>query len=379
MQAMSRNTASVAQDFHNAGGVVSKKQNKIVVNSTNNNNNSTINNNTISNSNCSKTDSPSSTAIGNSMDYNTKNGKTKAMSVYPIESSPAASFTNEISMKRRRKSSSNDKENESDLLKKQIEFLKHQHQLFLNYLCMNNINVVEKAKAEKEINDIFDKLYKNSISLYSTLKQTSQVNSTKLDETTNLTDKENCIKNCTDRANTNAAATALMNLDSLPEFLKNNKEITIIVEPKHNSKQTTTNQKKSTSHNEDSNPSQMSQDQIDLSNRKDMEKRNRKQSMPRKIEKSALESTAISEANYNSIHTINMLRDKHLINLIMQKKKCHMCHSTRSKNSYHTKTSLLLHKMWRHNHNSFSLKCKICMETFSKPYKLALHRKIKMH
>lgn len=343
MQALSRNTASVAQDFHNAGGVSSKKFN-LVVNVNNNNNNSAINNNIFN----------TSTSIGNSMN-NTKGENKKAMSDSPIESPPATSFD----LKRRRKSLSNDKENENELLKRQIEFLKNQHELFLNTLCLNNINVVDKIKAEKEINDIFDKLYKNSISLFTSYQSTASVS--KQEDPSDSPKKR--------LAEQSDAKSGNVNYEALPEFLRNNKEITIIVE----SKKSGMNLKRE----EDvaKIPTQNS-----IVERKDTEKSKRKQSMPRKIEKTMLQEEIGQDVKCSTTNLINKLRDKHMINLITKKKHCYLCKTTNYNNAFYTKTSLLLHKLWRHkNYYKKKYSCEKCQIRFDKTYKLILHQRLKKH
>jgi hypothetical protein len=343
MQALSRNTASVAQDFHNAGGVFNKKSNFVVNNSYNNNNNSVINNNIFNSS--------TSASIGNSMN-NTKGELNKAMSDSPIESPPAATFERSFDFKRRRKSMLNDKENENELLRKQIEFLKNQHELFLNTLCLNNINVVDKIKAEKEINEIFDKLYKNSISLFSSYQSTTSVASVKSEESSDSPKRI-----ITEWAEVKSGT---VTYEALPEFLRNNKEITIIVEPKK-------------PRNEMDVIRKPSQECISLE-RRECEKSKRKQSMPRKIEKSILQEE-IDVKNY-TINLMNKLRDKHMINLITKKKHCYLCKNTNHKNAYYTKTSLLLHKLWRHKSYSRKNSCEKCHIIFDKTYQLILHQRL---
>lgn len=220
----------------------------------------------------------------------------------------------------------NDKENVNELLTKQLTFLKQQHMIFLKNLNESVMSDNERLKTVGEINEIFETMYNNSLSLISSIesdkrpKVQHQISPCKLD-----------VNN--DRYN-------------LPAFLTNNKEITVIMEPKL----------------------RMEREQSEL-------RKNRKQLKPKKIEKAFEDASKKSESTRN---ILSDLRDKHMVCLVTRKKYCFTCRNKSSDaNSFFTRTSLLLHKLWRHSSNRFE--CHHCQLKFSKIYKLKLHKKLKKH
>lgn len=82
-----------------------------------------------------------------------------------------------------------------------------------------------------------------------------------------------------------------------------------------------------------------------------MEKRNRKQAQPRKIEKiDDIDTKPTIACEEQS--DLNNIRDKHLVRMVSRKKCCFKC-KNRNKFmmlSYHTTASLILHTKWRHGH-----------------------------
>lgn len=386
MQALSRNTASVAQDFHNAGGEnlarsIIQQQNKIkgvnsvscnIIFNNNNNNSSNVNNN--------HRDIINGT-IGQQQQEQQKK-KYKAMS--PIDHSPPATLeliTNSIK-RRRKSSSSNDKENVNELLTKQLTFLKQQHQLFLQNLNASLMSDSERLKAICEINEIFEGMYRNSLTIISSIQnendkfnklhyqqQIQQQSLLKVkreyEDNNNENDYDNGDENDENKVHNNDF--------TLPAFLRNNKEITVIMDPKNRSKIKI----------EDSNSSPCSET-----------RKNRKQLKPKKIEKDILDlkqehsnnhqSSKIDRGNEckNSATTnstnINNLRDKHMLKLVTKKKCCYLCRNKSiDANSYYSKESLLLHNIWRHKPKK--LECHRCEMKFNKIYKLKLHKTLKRH
>lgn len=96
-------------------------------------------------------------------------------------------------------------------------------------------------------------------------------------------------------------------------------------------------------------------------------KSKRKQFVPRKIG---------TESRNNLIW--NNIRDKHLSRLMSHKKSCRSC-IARDQNAlnipYHSVTSLVLHKKWRHWQKKSE--CEICGHQFTLSYQLLLHRRSK--
>lgn len=121
------------------------------------------------------------------------------------------------------------------------------------------------------------------------------------------------------------------------------------------------------------------------------EKRGRKQAQPRKVIEEPEDITAIELLPAAAIPSVtltttnngdsreNQIRDKHLDRLVSKKLRCTVC---RNRNQcmimpYHTKASLMLHKIWRHN--AKNLRCKLCPYRCCKTYKLELHRRQRHH
>lgn len=306
MQAISRNTASVAQDFRSAGGE------NFTTNAIHNKGNITL---TSVNRDAFAFEQHG--AIG----YQQKK-KTKAMS--PIDHSPpAVSFKtaglfSDGSKRRRKMSPFNDKENVNELLTKQLTFLKQQHLIFLKNLNESVMSDSERSKTVEEINSIFNTMYLNSISLIEESDKRPKIESIGSPAKLVATDKF-----------------------SLPAFLTKNNEITVIMDQKSRDEQN------------------------------EMRK-NRKQLKPKKIEKVLGDVKPIR----NSI--LSDLRDKHMMLLLTRKKCCFQCRNKSSDaNSFFNRTSLLLHKFWRHSSSKFE--CHHCQMSYSKIYKLKLHKKLKRH
>ena len=287
MQAISRNTQSVAQDFHNAGGGVIPKK-------SNDNDNSSSNNNNLNQQQLSLLKLLIEAAVQ----------QQRAMSTsYSPPATPTSTNSTNLPIKRRRRSLHDDKENSSESknvskkLNGGIESSTNDNTINNN----NNININTNNANNKNINDIFDKLYKKSYNMFLSSTFTTE--------------------------NSNKSSNF-----SMLEFLQNNKEISISSVAK-------------TSSTKEENQ---------------MTKHQRKQTQPRKIEKSCK-------------NRLSDILDKHMIRLVSKKKCCWICRMNgRQENCfYHTKTSLILHKMWRHKNGQF--KCNTCQMKFAKMYKLLLH------
>lgn len=316
MQALSRNTASVAQDFRSAGGE------NFITNAIQQNIKGNI---TLTSLNRDATESNG--AIGLQ-----QKKRPKAMS--PIDHSPPAVISKAIglasdSAKRRRKMSPfNDKENVNELLTKQLTFLKQQHMIFLKNLNESVMSNSERVKTVQEINDIFETMYNNSMSLICSIDVDKRPKSKR------IKDEEQAQSGGDDKY-------------SLPAFLSNNREITVIMEPKR------------------------ARDQSEL-------RKNRKQLKPMKIEKPFDISEEPPKKADGKRNVMSELRDKHMMYLVTRKKSCFSCRLRSSDaSSFFNKTSLLLHKIWRHSSNRFE--CDHCQQKFNKIYKLKLHKKLKKH
>lgn len=345
MQAMSRNTASVAQDFPNAGGDTPKQQHQ----------NQQQHKGMITVKSCKDINSSLLTRDFNDL-YNGAIGQQKNKAMSPIDHSPPASQTINNIIKRRRKSSSssNDKENVNELLRKQLTFLKQQHHMFLENLNASMMSDEERLKAIFEINEIFEGMYRNSLTIISSCesidesdvknpKSQPKIKTELMWEEENEENEENEAQNY-----------------SLPAFLRNNKEITVIMDPKKK-------------YHEES-------------------RKNRKQLKPKKIEKEH-DNVAMNvkrqqnmdnaaqpknHASSSSITTINNLRDKHMLKLVTKKRCCYICRNKSiDANSYYSKESLLLHNLWRHAPKV--LECHRCQTRFNRIYKLKLHKTLKRH
>lgn len=384
MQALSRNTASVAQDFPNAGGDTTPKKQQ-------------LNKGAITVKSCkdikgiSRDISDLYGAIGNLQQQQQQQQKKlqqqqkmKAMS--PIDHSPPASENN-FSIKRRRKSSSsndNDKENVNELLTKQLTFLKQQHQMFLaNLNASATMSDGERLKAIGEINEIFEGMYRSSLTIISSIEN-DKFN--KLQPKIKQEPAWDCYK---DGYEYEEGGNEENEVHLLPAFLRNNKEITVIMDPK-----------------------KIKGEPIyfgdDATNSSSENRKNRKQLKPKKIEKEIdgdevvssqqqtktnagnIKSPPTKHASSSSITTeaaaavaaatsnINNLRDKHMLKLVTKKRCCYICRNKSiDANSYYSKESLLLHNLWRHSPKI--LECHRCQTKFNRIYKLKLHKTLKRH
>lgn len=101
------------------------------------------------------------------------------------------------------------------------------------------------------------------------------------------------------------------------------------------------------------------------SNERTNEKRNRKQSQPRKIEQIDefdVKPPVLIVAAFDEQMDLNNIRDKHLVRMVSRKKCCFKC-KNRNKFmmlSYHTTASLILHTKWRHGHEKRLCEMKQC-------------------
>lgn len=311
MQALGRNTASVAQDFRSAGGE------NFISNAIQQHTKGNI---TLTSLNRDATESNGAIGIQ-------QKKKPKAMS--PIDHSPPAVILKTVGqlsdgIKRRRKMSPfNDKENVNELLTKQLTFLKQQHMIFLKNLNESVMSDNERSRTVQEINEIFETMYNNSLSLISSIEG---------DKRSKIQQQ---LASCNEKFN-------------LPSFLTNNREITVIMEPKLRGR-----------------------DQSEA-------RKNRKQLKPKKIEKFFDDESKTPLKADGSRSIISDLRDKHMVCLVTRRKYCFSCRNRSSDaNTFFNKTSLLLHKLWRHSSNNFE--CHHCQLKFSRIYKLKLHKKLKKH
>lgn len=97
-----------------------------------------------------------------------------------------------------------------------------------------------------------------------------------------------------------------------------------------------------------------------------MEKRNRKQAQPRKIEQideiDAKPTVVVDHCGDDVQNDLSKIRDKHLVRMVSRKKCCFKC---KNRNrfvilSYHTTASLILHTNWRHGYEKRLCKVKKC-------------------
>lgn len=74
--------------------------------------------------------------------------------------------------------------------------------------------------------------------------------------------------------------------------------------------------------------------------------------------------------------SLSSIRDKHLDRMVSKKKSCNICSKSNScmVMPYHGTTSLMLHKMWRHSQHKYT--CKRCGASFNKQYKCIIHKKL---
>lgn len=369
MQALSRNTASVAQDFPNAGGDNStpKQHNKSII---------TVKSCKDINSIINRDISDLYGAIGQQQQQQQHKKQLKFKAMSPIDHSPPASENNNSIKRRRKSSSSNDKENVNELLTKQLTFLKQQHHIFLENLNASIMSDGERLKAISEINEIFEGMYRSSLTIISSIENDDKFH--KLQQP--KIKQEHSSWEYYDDEDGNEENES-QNY-SLPAFLKNNKEITVIMDS--NSK----NRAKS----------QQPQSGDENTNSGNENRKNRKQLKPKKIEKEmdSIDAVQIKQekvdfiypkkhASSSSVATsassanINNLRDKHMLKLVTRKRCCYICRnkSIDDANSYYSKESLLLHDLWRHSPKI--LECHRCQTKFNRIYKLKLHKTLKRH
>lgn len=275
--------------------------------------------------------------------------KPKAMS--PIDHSPPAGQQlktggqqpSDGSYKRRRKMSPfNDKENVNELLTKQLTFLRQQHMIFLKNLNESVMSDSQRLKTVQEINEIFETMYNNSLSLISSMESDKRLKLQQQLLASPSKDDEGKFHLQHLLTSPGKDEDSKYNLQ---EFLANNREVTVIMEPKiHLQLQADSNESR----------------------------KNRKQAKPKKIEK-AFDATSKVGRN-----VLSDLRDKHMVCLVTRKKACFSCRNKSSDaNCFFTRTSLLLHKLWRHSSKRYE--CHHCQTKFSQIYKLKLHKKLKRH
>lgn len=335
MQALSRNTASVAQDFRSAGGE------NFITNAIQQHFKGSI---TLTSVN--RDASEQNGAIGIQ-----QKKRPKAMS--PIDSHSPPAFINRTgeqqpsdgSKRRRKLSPFNDKENVNDLLTKQLSFLKQQHSIFLKNLNESVMSDSERLKTVEEINEIFETMYNNSMTLISSMESDKRP---KLQQAPQIkAEPQSPSKEGTQiKAEPQSPGKVGSKKYHLPDYLKNNGEITVIMEP-----------------------------DIQILLDQNESRKNRKQLKPKKIEKAFGVDSKASPRNF-----ISDLRDKHMVRLVTLKKSA-SCYTCRNKSldaaSFFSNTSLLLHKFWRHSSNKFE--CHHCQMKFNEIYKLKLHKKLRKH
>lgn len=370
MQALSRNTSCVSQDFRSAGGE------KLTCNATE------LLKGIITLNNIKREATEAGGAIGavqKSKDIihnnNNNNGKRSSWNnaMSPIDHSPPAVTLKAIGngngvsnspdgLKRRRKMSpEKDKENVNELLMKQLAFLKQQQLMFLKNLNDTAMPDSERSKAVKEINEIFEKMYDHSMSVISSLEGEK---SPKHDKFT------------------------------IPDYLMKSNEVTVIVEPKKNN-----SYQSSAAHH-------LQQLQQELHEQNEIRK-HRKQLKPKKVveqlsedidedvqqsakggcdshtnngtsNRKRKEHAQRQQHRQRHLKTISEVRDKHMVLLLARRKYCFTCRNKSSDvNHCHSRTSMLLHNLWRHSKKQFE--CHHCQEKFTRIYKLKLHKILKMH
>jgi hypothetical protein len=345
MQAMSRNKASVAQDFHNAGGGEQNTQ--------------------LFDKRTLKIEQPSPTKDQKQSPMaaspTTKTGKSpKTMSRY-IKNSPPATEKSKLthhqqSPNKKRRRNSHDKENTqkstslSPSKRHLLSEIKYENPILVYPTSTttttttaaeantNNKNFSSKLQGHKESKlgieekstNIFDKLYKNSCKKLNTFSldgQKQQLDKPKVVSTNFLID----------------------------ELLKNNKEITIIPQQCNNNN----NNDLKNANNFSATPSTQ---------------RTRKQEKPRKIEKVVDQQASRLDRLDDDPNSISSIRDKHLVRLVSSRGK--NCRTCKNVNFYHSIASLILHKRWRHNLLQWRHKCGECKLKFNKRYQLYLHNRI---
>lgn len=100
-----------------------------------------------------------------------------------------------------------------------------------------------------------------------------------------------------------------------------------------------------------------------------------------KVEKQALGAVSAAHAptKVPPSNKINAIRYKHLVRMVSKKESCKSCqrHTHCMVLSHHTKTSLMLHRFWRHSHeHRGNHNCTKCGQMFEKKYKQILHERL---
>lgn len=74
--------------------------------------------------------------------------------------------------------------------------------------------------------------------------------------------------------------------------------------------------------------------------------------------------------------SLDSIRDKHLDRMVAKKKSCNICSKSNScmVMPYHNTKSLMLHKLWRHSQHKYT--CKRCGAWFNKLYKCIIHKRL---
>lgn len=116
---------------------------------------------------------------------------------------------------------------------------------------------------------------------------------------------------------------------------------------------------------------------IDLTN-EEIDQSNTNQSFIKtEINDRNTKETSVTATITSNVSTLNSIRDKHLNRMVAKKKSCNICNKFNSCMvlPYHGIGSLLLHKLWRHSQQKYS--CSQCGECFNKRYKCILHKKLR--
>lgn len=414
MVALSRNTASVAQDFHNAGDGYNNNNN----NNNSNNKNASLakmptknliadllqlkkeggaatthphhqqhytNNKTVPTTNNvtfqGLAASVSQAAINNSSPANNSSTNNSVTTSLP---QPVTSLL--IPPKKRRRLSHFDKENTN------ID-IKHNTSLPLMPLMLpNNYSSIDYTGIQRHMKDVITQFYLDHYSP----SPPERIVSSQCDGSTYAAKDISPSKLTFD------------NITSIHDYLKNNKELTISIEPPKKSISSTESSLSppspiqssfnfnsmylepetiikeeptdnyyniDTQSSNDCNSTSSSFNPLNGSNgNTNNEKRNRKQAQPRKINQDTI--AIDSEISLNDAsQIITNLRDKHLIRLVERKKSCKICIKNSSFTMpYHTRRSLMLHMLWRHSRHQF--RCNICKTSFNQKYKLVLHKRL---
>ncbi|XP_055623561.1 protein charlatan isoform X4 [Toxorhynchites rutilus septentrionalis] len=158
---------------------------------------------------------------------------------------------------------------------------------------------------------------------------------------------------------------------SLAEFLRNHQEVSIstLANNNNNNNSHQVHATKTTTANG------IEEDVVFV---KEEKRLGRKQNQPRKLDSEQPDSSPRKRPDASEIADI---RDKHMIRLVTRRMSCRICqHQQRLENldncHYHSKTSLILHNLWRHRAATAN-RCKSCGEQFPHRYKLILHQKTK--